>query len=427
MSILKEKFNKLFAMGFFHIMSSNIFRNIAMFISGIIIVRIIAKDDYGTYVYANNILSYFMLLSGLGITSAIFQVCCENQKDSTYSSGLFTYGVKCSYIINLLLGVAMYGYACLWGDVFPNSKAYLLAMSFLPVVNIGYELVTIYYRSRLENKAYSYIVMVYSISSCITLVGGSFFGGVWGIIFSNYITPLVCMIVAKYKYSFFDKQIINLSNRVKHDIWKLALMSMATNAISSMMYMIDISMITTFLKDETAVASYKIASTIPSAMLLVSTSIVTFIYPYFASHIDDILWTIRNFKKLMIRIIILFVCICTVLFVFADFIILMVFGIQYVDAVDVFRILTVSLFFQGSIRVIVGNLLVTQRAVKFNVVESILTGVVNIVADYILIQKYQASGVAFSTLLVMVFSSGIILFYYIKLLYDKKTSGRASD
>ena len=422
MNILKNKFSGLFAMGFFHIMSSNVLKNIGSFLSGIMVVRMVSKIDYGTYVYANNILSYFMLFSGLGITSAVFQICCENQKNKCYASGIFTYGVKCSYIINLLIGGFLCGYAFFFGDVFPQSKDYLLAMSFLPVVNVGYELVTLYYRSRLENKEYSYIVTVYTFCSCISLVGMSFFWGIWGIIFSNYFAPLVCMLVAKYKFSYYDKQLINISNEIKHDIWKLALMSMTSNAISNIMFMIDISMISFFIKDESAIASYKIATTVPTAMLFISTSVVTFIYPYFAAHINDIRWTIKNAQKLMLVMIVIFFVICVTLIYNAEVLLSVIFGSKYIDAVYIFQILTVSLFFQGTFRVIIGNLLVTQRAVTFNIIESVLSGLVNVLADYILIKQYQAIGVAFSTTIVMIFSSIIITSYYVYILNKKQSA-----
>ena len=65
-------------------------------------------------------------------------------------------------------------------------------------------------------------------------------------------------------------------------------------------------------------------------------------------------------------------------------------------------------------------MLVTQRKVKFNLFESILTGIVNIIGDYVLIQKYGAVGVAISTLIVMVFSGTLATSYYFFVLNKKQ-------
>ena len=175
-----------------------------------------------------------------------------------------------------------------------------------------------------------------------------------------------------------------------------------------------------FLKDGAQVASYKIASTIPSALYFLTSTIVTYIYPYFAEHKDDIVWTKYRAKQTLLGCSMLFGTICCGLFIVANPIITIVFGNQYADAVPVFKILVIAFFFQSTFRGIFGNLLVTQRKIKFNLIESILTGIANIIGDYVLIQKYGAVGVAISTLIVMVFSGILATSYYFFVLNKKK-------
>lgn len=418
--LIKNKIRKAVNTGFFHIFSSSVLRNILSFISGIVLVRIIPKAIYGTYSYANNVVSYFMLFSGLGIASATFQVCCEKRKDGNIPQELFNYGVSWGYSINVLLSLLIVVYSFVFTGNVSGAEEYLVFLSFLPVVNILYELLTLYYRSKSDNKRYAIINIISATLTFLLSIIGSLMFGVWGMIISNYLTPILTFVVARIRFGYNYNFKFRIDKKMEIDIWKLAITSMAANAVSGIMYMIDISMVGMFLKDGSQVASYKIAATIPSALYFLTSTIVTYIYPYFAEHKDDIEWTKYRAKQTLAGCSILFGIICFALFVFSYPIITIVFGNQYADAVPVFKILIIAFFFQSTFRGICGNLLVTQRKVKFNLFESVLTGIVNIIGDYILIQKYGAVGVSLSTLIVMVFSGTLATSYYFFVLNKKQ-------
>lgn len=421
MGKLFDKLKIAFDTGFFHIMICNVINNIFAFIAGVMLVRIVSKDEYGIFAYANNTLSYFLLFSGLGMTSAVFQVCCECRDQEKKAQSVFGYGFRCGYAVNLLLSLVILGYSLLFGGSIRGTGTYLACMSFLPVVNITLEYITIYFRSRMDNKRYAYILIINSALVCVCSISGALLYGVYGIIMSNYLTPILCFIIARlfleYDFVLWGKR---LAKKMKADLWKMAVTAMGSNAISSLMYLIDISMVGMFMRDEKAVASYKIATTIPTALNFISLAVITYIYPYFASHIDDIKWTKSMVKKLILGACALFGMISFGMFALADVIVPIIFGAQYQDAVPVFRILSVSFFFQSAFRVIFGNLLVTQRKLNFNLIESILTGIVNIAGDYILIRQFEAVGVALATLIVMVFSGMLSMSYYLYALRKKE-------
>ena len=292
-------------------------------------------------------------------------------------------------------------------------------MSFIPVVNIAYEFATIYYRCQSDNKNYALLFLVSAGLTFIFSICGSLLFGIWGMIISNYLTPIFTFLFATIKKGYKYTISLNIKKSDKKDLWKLAITSMTINAITNTMYLIDISMIGMYLKDETQIATYKVATTIPTALVFLSSTIVAYVYPYFAEHINDMTWTKKMSKKLVIYNSMLFGTIAVILFVFANPIVQIVFGKQYSDVVGVFRILSISFFFQCSFRIVFGNLLVAQRKLKFNLIESILSGVVNIIGDYFFIQKYQAVGIAMSTLSVMIFSSFIVTIYYFYVLSKK--------
>lgn len=400
--------------GFFYIMLSNILNSVFGFISGIIVVRIISKGEYGIYSYANNLLSYFLLVTGLGLSSGTFQICCECNKDKPKMYAAYRYGVSRGLLVNVLLGVCVIIYSRFAEVSIPASRDYLMLMAFLPVATLLLEFAGIYFRSDYRNKEYSVTYTVNAGIVCVFSALGAFLFGVRGIILASYLGPVfsVCIICVFTDLKKRWKAPV-LDNKRKKEIWKISLVAVASNAISQLMYLIDVSMIGTYIKNEEVIASYRIGMTIPSALNFIPLVVVTYIYPYFASHINDLKWTRQKYKSVMLGMGMVNFFISAILIIGAPEIVRLVFGEQYLDAVPVFRILSFSYFWQGTFRVIASNLLVTQKRLKFNLVESILTAIVNIVGDYVLISRWQSVGVALATLIVMMFSGILATVYYI--------------
>jgi O-antigen/teichoic acid export membrane protein len=113
MTVSKPKtfVSKLKATGFMHIFGAGVLNQIVAFLSGIILVRIISKSDYGVFSYTNNILSFFMLASGFGAISGILQVCSENYNNINVSNSVYRFGVRFSLSFNLLLSSIIFGFA----------------------------------------------------------------------------------------------------------------------------------------------------------------------------------------------------------------------------------------------------------------------------------------------------------------------------
>lgn len=417
-----------FDTGFFHIMICNILNNLFAFISGILLVRIISKTEYGIYSYANNTISYFLIFSGLGMTSATFQLCCENHNKKSQAQSIFRYGFRWGYIVNAILCTAAFLYSFFSNTSIKGTGPYLACMSLLPITNISLEYITIYFRSRLDNKRYSYILVINAALTCACSILGAILFGVYGIIFLGYLPPILCCIIAKLFMGYhISRKNKSLAPKLKTTLWKMAITATGSNAVYNMMYLIDISVIGTFMKDERAVASYKIASTIPTAMNFIPYAAAIYFYPFFASHMNDIDWTRQMVKKLVLGASLAFGGISLGMLLLADHIVPIIFGTQYTDAVPVFQVLCISFFFQATFRVIFGNLLTTQRKLTINLVSSILTGVVNILGDILLVRPFKAMGVALSTLVVMIFSGVFCMSCYFYTLRKKEVEAKQAS
>lgn len=193
----------------------------------------------------------------------------------------------------------------------------------------------------------------------------------------------------------------------KKSLISIAGISLLNNGMSKLLYIADVFIIGLVVPNEEVIASYKIATTIPTALLFIPAALVVYIYPLFARNKDNREWLLRNYKRTVLGMGALNAVITTILVAFAPFIITLLFGKQYNDAVEIFRVLCIGYFVNGTFRTISGNLLVTQRKLKFNFWESLIVSVANIALDYILIKQYGSMGAAIATVSVTVLSAVI--------------------
>ena len=72
---------KIISHGFSYIFISSVLNKIINFLCNSIIVHLLSKADYGTYVYAYNIVGFALLMAGLGIPSGLLQILSEEFKN----------------------------------------------------------------------------------------------------------------------------------------------------------------------------------------------------------------------------------------------------------------------------------------------------------------------------------------------------------
>ena len=186
---------------------------------------------------------------------------------------------------------------------------------------------------------------------------------------------------------------------------KISFISMLNNGLSQLMYLLDIFVLGIVDPQETVLASYKAATTIPTALTFIPLALITYLYPYFAQHMHDRDWCLKRYKQIVLGLGALNLFISLVLFIFAPFIVKLMFGSKYLDCVLIFRMLSINYFISGTFRILSGNLLVTQRKLKFNLVVAIVSSSVNVVADYFFIKWWGSVGAAIATMVVVAISS----------------------
>jgi len=271
----------------------------------------------------------------------------------------------------------------------------------------------------LRNKQFSLVTVINTLTFFFgVLIGGYLFeivGIVWGRYLSYIISSFIALwFVKDYYRTFVNVKIPNKEQR--QDFLKFSIVSMLSNSISQILYLLDTFIIGIIIQSGIVVASYKTATLIPFALNFIPSSVMTFAYPYFAKHKDDKNLVKNYFLKLQKYLLLFNLVISILLIVFAPFVIRVIFGPEYLDSVLPFRILSFGYLIAGTFRIPVGNIIASLKKVKVNFYNSIISGGANIVLDIILIKNYGPVGAAVATVVVFVISSFVSNIYLRKYL-----------
>jgi O-antigen/teichoic acid export membrane protein len=141
---------------------------------------------------------------------------------------------------------------------------------------------------------------------------------------------------------------------------------MFNNGVSFLVYIIDVFLIGVITEDMNVLASYKTATLIPFALTFIPSTIMTFVYPYFANHQNDKNWVRNHYMKLLKYCLGLNLCISLFLIFFSKLIVQICFGKEYLDCVSIFIVLAIGYFFTASLRIPGGNVLASLGKIKVN-------------------------------------------------------------
>lgn len=426
---MKKALNKatiLFKTGFFHIFGSSVINKIIAFLSSIVLVRILTKVEYGAFTYAWNIYSIVILLNGMGIEFGALQLSSEHSGDTEYANRISNYGTRFGLKFNILLVVGLLLIGLLAPLKIEGGRRLIITLCLLPTVQLLYNMTSCYLRSQKRNKEYARLAVVNTVLVFVASASCAIVFREIGMVIGHYIAYIVAFAVGLICFN------VRLINRGSSDIGedkspllRIAFISMLNNGLSQLMYLLDVFILGILDPQETILASYKVATMIPAALTFIPLSLITYLYPYFAEHKDDGKWCLTRYKQILLALGGFNFLLSLVLAAGAPIIIRLLFGEQYLDAVPIFRLLAINYFFSGTFRILSGNLLVTQRKLKFNLFVSIVTSMTNIVADYLFIQWWGSMGAALATVLVVLLSSILSTTYLVYTFMQKREVNNA--
>lgn len=425
---MKDKVKQLFNKGFFHIFGSSAINKVIAFLSSIVLVRILSKTEYGAFTYAWNIYGIVLLCNGLGLESGTLQLASEHSGDADYGRRICSYGTKLGLKINIIPALLL---ACL-GAFAPlkieSGRRLLIALCVLPFLQFSMNMTNSYLRAQKCNKEYARLQVINTFLLFVSSASFALLLREMGLVIGHYLAYIGTLMVSFLAYRInLIKNDYQISETDKEPLLKISFISMLNNGLSQLMFLIDVFILGIVDPQETILASYKVATMVPTALTFIPASMITFIYPYFAEHKDDGKWCMDKYKQLLLGMGVFNICASLVLIVFANPLVKLLFGEAYLDAVPVFRLLAANYFVSGTFRTISGNLLVTQRKLKFNLFVAIVSSSINIIADYFFIQWWGSRGAAYATMIVVLISSIMSTSYLIYTFKNKQNNQQETE
>ena len=405
---------KVRTLGLLSVFSSNVICKVLAFLGGMVIVRVLSKNDYGAYTYIMNCYGMLMLLYDLGCSVAALQFCSENHKNPIYFNDYFTYGFKrgllFSAISSLLILCSPLFYPFQTAQA-ATLSASLFLMPFLVTIN-GFLLINL--RIRLENRRYAAVNVFNTVIHYLIILPLSFWFGIRGAVWSNYLitgSVLLFTLWISRGYLSYSWKGCHLNRMEKTRFLKLAFASQLNNGIDNALMLLDVFLIGVFIGSNEVISSYKVATTIPSALAFIPASVMVCVVPYFSRNIGQVDWLKTQCRRLLLVGMIGNGLLTVILIFLGGWIVPLIFGSQYQDAVLCFQILMVGYFFSGTFRLPISNILYTQRLVRCNLAVTFLSGIANCVLDVLLILSFGSVGAAAATTAVHIISSSLNLFF----------------
>lgn len=418
---ISSKLKNLFKNGFFHVLTGNVLTNLIAFISSIVVVRIISKVEYAYLSYANNLYAYVVLLSGLGLSTALLKFCSpivKKEYDKAYLYFALIYGVAIQFIFSFIVIIYLY-----LGDTpFPEANWIVWALFLTPILNYVFQTLQNYTRAHGKNKQYAKMGATYAF---LTLSFSILLGLKYktpGIVVARYMGIIMIILYSIKIIVPTIKKVSPAKLKTEHKKAFVAMgLSLAIGGFfSSIIPMNELFLVNQVVRDAVTTANYKVAILIPSQLGIVTNAILVYFFPVIASMRDNKkIWNLS--KKIFIASTAILAFICLLGFIITPLIITFVYGKSYSSSITLMNIFWVVYFIHAAFRMTAINILAALGRVKFTMILAIISAAFHLMLDYLFIRWYGIQGVAYATTIVYI-SSGIIYWIYLKRLTNSAIS-----
>ncbi len=374
----------------------NISRLVITLFVGVYVARYLGPSSYGLLSYAISFVVLFSAIATLGLDNIIVRDLVRDEKRKDELLGT-SFALKLIGSI-LLLGILAVAVRFTANNNFINLLIFIIALA---TIFRSFNTIDFYFRSIVLSKYAVYARIIALVSSAIIKLLLIYFK--MGLIYFAIVMAVESIILAiglittylKQKLSIFNWRIkFDLAKRLLRDSWPLML---STVAISIYMR-IDQVMIKEMI-DTKAVGNYAVAIKLSEAWYFIPMVITSSLFPAIinAKKRSERLYYGR-LQKLYDLMIWLAIGIALPTTFLANYIIRVLFGVQYQGAVGVLRIhIWAGIFvFLG---VASGKYLITENYTNIAFFRTFFGAIMNVTLNIILIPKYGINGAAIATLI----------------------------
>lgn len=420
-NIIKKEWTIIYNKGAFHIFLGSFLTKFVAFFGSVFLVRVLSKTEFGTLGYVENLFSYVYIFAGMGLTYALFRyVVLAKGMDGKYS--YYKYVIKKSTIYNIVLVIC----AIIINFIYPHPAEFSAARWLMPIILLSLPFHSLTdsnvatFRAMFSNRRYaaaSFLLSAILITSKYLLAK---IWGVQGAVLSNILIYAVFALIFGMMVlsSYFSEQTNHhnhlLSKNEKKIVDRYSIQYMITNSIWTIFMLNDILLLGLFTGDPTMVANYKIAYVLPANISIISSSIGIFVSPYFVKNENNYQWIRKSYKKIFLISTAIIGAVSLILFIAAKPVIVLLYGLQYVNVVPLMRILLIASFINCAARYTNANLLAAMGQIKYNLIISVIGVILQVIINVNIIPRFGAFGLAYTSIIVYSLMSIALIIVFFK-------------
>jgi len=383
---------------------------ISAFLTQLIVIRLLPKEEFGTIAYFLSFLVFFLPFSGFGTYQGLVKFG-SNSDDYGYKKRLFQYSFFKGAIAQIFITILF----ILTLTVFSSdNKSVFLIVFFISLRFIGYFIINLisgYYRIINDNKTFAILNIWINLASFIFTIILSYFYSGLGFLIALGISPFIILLFIKK--DFFSSLKMEFKIDLKN-YWKFNFNASLAYFLGDLIFFLDVFLLEKYLGTN-AVAEYKVLVLIPFNLMLFPQIFLQTDFPKLCFYFKDKTY-IFNYIKNYLRIFIPFSLVTIIFFYFTkDFLIPFIFGEQYNDGGNDFLILISVILIAICTRTLFANLISAIGKEELNTfINFILVLNLGLFSLYF-IPKYGVSGMIYAiscSLLVASFLNVVSFFYF---------------
>ncbi|MEN8125078.1 MAG: polysaccharide biosynthesis C-terminal domain-containing protein [Bacteroidota bacterium] len=395
----------------FHILYATILARILSFFASWIALQLIPNFELGLVIYAINIISLIIPLSGLGASQGLLRygalLSTREEKNK-----LFVYVLKKGSVLSIFLIIITILLSGFLTGKLIDSKPYLIAASITIFTLFLLDSLKTQFRVLHQNKLFASTEILYNILLVMMVFFGSYFFKESGYIAALIIAPLLTFLIFLPKIKF-NLKISNPLINPKLAFWKYSFYTGLSNVATQLLIVLDIILIGTIIKNPEMVTIYKYLSLIPFSLLFLPRVILTTDFVTLTENFSERIYINRYIKNYIFIFLVIsfFILIISIIL---NKQILLIFGEEFVQYNTTFLVLIFGVTGILILRGLFGNLLSAMGKASVNYWISIIAIIVNLISNYILIPKYGILGAAITSTIIMWLTSilSVVFFYY---------------
>lgn len=359
--------------------------------------RVLGKEGYGKFNYSVSIVSYFILIAGLGInTYAIREgakVRNSREKENQFASEVFTLNVLSTIIAYFCLFVLL-----IFSKGLFSYRTYILIISItIAFITLGADWINSIYED------FWYLTLRYIVIQFISIVLMIIFVRTKEDLLKYVFVYLFSQIGANISNIFYIRRYVDLKLIFNKKVFSHlipVLILFASNVAVTIYVNSDITILGVIKGDE-AVGVYSVASKIYTGAKQIAIAGTVVTIPRLASYIGG-----KNkdeYKKLLDNILNLLFSITiplfTGLFMISQQVMLIIGGRGYEEGTITLQILSLASIFSILAYYYAQCILIPNSREKYFLMATVIAAIVNIVGNFVVIPMWSHAGAAITTLI----------------------------